>query len=145
MNQALLNAHLRYQLHRHGWLAAAGLLLLLASLGLQWLLVEPLHASNEVLRSELSAQRRKQVQKPDLQVDAGQRQAAFYATLPDSSDTLHAVAVLQALRAPAICAPAIVLIALQPIDRHAHLEPQFFLIGDVRLMDEVHVTHRNSL
>jgi hypothetical protein len=94
MSQAVLYAHLRYQLQRHGWLAAAGLVLLLASLGLQWLVVDPLHADNEALRSELSAQRRKQVQKPDAQEDASQRQAAFYATLPDSSDTLHAVAVI---------------------------------------------------
>jgi hypothetical protein len=94
MNQALLNAHLRYQLQRHGWLAAAGLLLLLVAMAFQWLLVEPLHASNEDLRSELSAQRRKQVQKPNPQEDAAKRQAEFYSTLPDSSDTLHAVAVL---------------------------------------------------
>ena len=94
MNQALLNAHLRYQLQRHGWLTGAGLLLLLVSLSLQWLLVEPMHASNEDLRSELSAQRRKRVQKPNLQEDSAKRQAAFYSTLPDSSDTLHAVAVL---------------------------------------------------
>jgi hypothetical protein len=94
MNHALLNAHLRYQLQRHGWLTVAGLLLLLASLSVQWLLVEPMHASNEDLRSELSAQRRKQVQKPNTQEDSAKRQAAFYATLPDSNDTLHAVAVL---------------------------------------------------
>jgi hypothetical protein len=94
MNQAMLNAHLHYQLQRHGWMTAVGLLLLLASLAFQWLLVEPLHASNEDLRSELSAQRRKQVQKPDPQEASTKRQAEFYATLPDSSDTLHAVAVL---------------------------------------------------
>jgi hypothetical protein len=94
MNQAMLSAHLRYQLQRHGWLTAAGLILLLTSLVFQWLLVEPLHASNEDLRSELSAQRRKQVQKPNAQEDAAKRQAEFYSTLPDSSDTLHAVAVL---------------------------------------------------
>ena len=94
MNQALLNAHVRYLLQRHGWLTAAGLLLLLAALAFQWLLVEPLHAGNEDLRNELSAQRRKQVQKPDTQEDSVKRQAAFYATLPDSSDTLRAVAVL---------------------------------------------------
>jgi hypothetical protein len=94
MNQALLNAHFRYQLQRHGWLAVAGLFLLLVSLGLQLLLVDPLRADIEVLRGELSAQRRKQVQKPDPQEDASKRQAAFFSSLPDSSDTLHAVAVL---------------------------------------------------
>jgi type II secretory pathway component PulM len=94
MNQDLLNAHLRYQLQRHGWLAAGGLLLLLAGLAVQWLLVDPLHASNEDLRSELSAQRGRLVKKVDPQEDAAKRQAAFYATLPDSSDTLRAVAVL---------------------------------------------------
>jgi type II secretory pathway component PulM len=94
MTQALLYAHLRYQLQRHSWLAGAGLALLLASLGLQWLVVDPMHADNEALRSKLAAQRNKQAQKPDAQQDASQRQAAFYAALPDSSDTLHAVAVL---------------------------------------------------
>ena len=52
---------------------------------------------------------------------------------------------MQALRAPAIGVSTIVLIPLQPIYRHSHLEPQFFLIRDVRLMDEVHVTDGNCL
>jgi hypothetical protein len=103
MSQSLFNAHLRYQLQRHGYLAAVGLFVLMVAFGLQWLLVSPLHASNDALRSELLAQRRQQAQKPNPQEDGAKRQAEFYSTLPDSSDTLHAVAVLnRAAKAGAI-------------------------------------------
>ena len=52
---------------------------------------------------------------------------------------------MQALLAPAIRMPAVVLIALEPVDGNPHLEPQLFFVGDVRLVDEVHVANGDRL
>ena len=94
MNRALVLAHLRYQLQRQGWLAFAGLLLLLLALALQWIWVDGLHARNAELHAQLQAQRQAQVQKPQASEDKAQRQAAFYATLPDASAAMDAIGVL---------------------------------------------------
>ena len=94
MNGALLQAHLRYQLHRQGWLAAAGLCLVLLALALQFLWVDGLHARNEELREALRAQRQAQVKKPQASEDKAQRQAAFYASLPEATEATQAISVL---------------------------------------------------
>jgi heme exporter protein D len=94
MNQAMLNAHFRYQLQRHGWLAAVALAVALFAVLLEWQVVQTMRDSNEALRTELSEQRRQRVKTSNPQEDAAIRQSLFFATLPDSSDTLHAVAVL---------------------------------------------------
>lgn len=90
----MVKAHLRYQLQRHGWLAASGLLLLILAVGLQLLWVDGLHARNAALREELSAQRRAQQQKPRDMEEKSQRQASFYAGLPEANQALEAIAVL---------------------------------------------------
>lgn len=94
MNSALLQAHLHYQLQRHGWLAAAGLLVLVAAIALQMLWVDSLHARNAALHQELREQRQAQAQKPQANEDKAQRQAAFFATLPDATEAVEAIAVL---------------------------------------------------
>ena len=57
----------------------------------------------------------------------------------------HAAAVVQALLAPAVGAPAVVLIALEAVDRDPHLEPQLFFVGDVRLVNEIDVADGDRL
>lgn len=94
MNTELLLAHARYQLARHGWLAAAGLALLLLSLLLQLSWLDGLQADNAQLRAELSAQRRQQAHKPQAQEDKALRQANFYAGLPDATEAVEAIELL---------------------------------------------------
>jgi hypothetical protein len=94
---ALIQAHLRYQLQRQGWLAAAGLLLVLLALALQFLWVDGLHARNAALQEELSARRQALVQRPQASEAKAQRLAAFYATLPDASEAAEAIGVLNAV------------------------------------------------
>jgi hypothetical protein len=94
MNRTLLKAHAQYQLQRHGWLATAGLMLMLLALALQFLWVDGLHARNAALREELGAQRRGPLQKPKEKEDATQRQATFYASLPESGNALEAIGIL---------------------------------------------------
>ncbi|WP_342617521.1 hypothetical protein [Rhodoferax sp. GW822-FHT02A01] len=94
MSGALIMAHMRYQLQRHGWPAAAGLFVLLAALALQLLWVDSLHARNAELHQELSAQRQAQAQKPQASEARAQAQAAFFATLPDATEAVEAIAVL---------------------------------------------------
>jgi len=94
MSRELMLAHLRYQLQRHGWLAAAGLLVLLLALALQLLWVDGLHNRNAELHQQLSQQRQALVQKPQASEAKAQAQAAFYATLPDANEAVEAIAVL---------------------------------------------------
>jgi hypothetical protein len=94
VNRTLLKAHVQYQLQRHGWLAATGLLLLLLALGLQLLWVDGLHARNATLREELGAQRQGPLQKRGEKEDATQRQATLYASLPESANALEAIGIL---------------------------------------------------
>jgi hypothetical protein len=93
-NTAMLQAHLRYQLQRQGWLAAAGLLLVLLALALQFLWVDGLHTRNTALHEELTAQRQAQVQRPQASEEKAQRMAAFYAALPDATEAVEAIGVL---------------------------------------------------
>ncbi len=99
LDTTMLQAHLRYQLQRQGWLAAVGLLLVLLAVGLQLLWVDGLHARNAALQAELAAKRQQQSQKPQAADDKAQRQAAFYATLPDATEAVEAIAVLNAAAA----------------------------------------------
>ena len=94
MNRALLKAHMQYQLQRYGWLAAAGLLLLLLSLGLQLLWVDGLHARNFALREELGALRHGQLQRSNEKENPTQRQTTSYASLPESANALEAIGIL---------------------------------------------------
>jgi type VI protein secretion system component VasK len=94
MTLTRMQAQARYQLERHGWLAAIGLLVLLLALLLQTTWVASLHADNAALATELAAQRRQQAQKPLAQEEKAQRQASFYAGLPDADAALEAIDVL---------------------------------------------------
>lgn len=94
MSIAVMLAHLRYQLQRQGWLAVVGLLLLLLALGLQWAWVDGLHVRNSELQEALTAQRQAQVRKPQASEQKAQRQAAFYAALPDATEAVEAIGVL---------------------------------------------------
>ena len=103
MNSALLQAHLRYQVQRHGWLAATGLAVLVAAIALQMLWVDGLHARNAALHQELREQRQAQAQKPQASEDKAQRQAAFFATLPDATQAVEAIDVLNKMELPLYC------------------------------------------
>ena len=94
MNRALLLAHLRYQIERQGWLALAGLLLVVLALLLQFAWLDGLEADNSALRDTLAAQGRKLAQQPAAQEATAQRQADFYAGLPEASEAVEAIAVL---------------------------------------------------
>jgi hypothetical protein len=94
MNVALIQAQLRYQIARHGWLAAGGVVLVLLALLLQWGWVEGLQSDNAALRQELTEQRRAHQQKPLAQEERAQALASFYAGLPDSNLAFDAIDVL---------------------------------------------------
>ena len=89
-----LVAHLRFQLYRHGWPAAAGLALIAAAMGLQFFGVEEARAHAIELRVEAAAQRQRQMQRPKQDETAGKRLAAFYASLPASTGALEAIEIV---------------------------------------------------
>jgi hypothetical protein len=67
---------------------------LLLALGLQFLWVDGLHARNAALHEELTAQRQAQVQRPQASEEKAQRMAAFYAALPEATEAVEAIGVL---------------------------------------------------
>jgi hypothetical protein len=99
MTRTRLQAHVRYQIERHGWLAAGALAVLLLALLLQWGWVATLEADNTALTAEVAAQRRQLTQKPLAQEDSAQRQAHSYAALPDTEAALEAFDVLNSAAA----------------------------------------------
>jgi heme exporter protein D len=94
MNKTLLQAHLRYRLQRHGWLAAAGLLVSVLALLLHMFWVEGLYQRNAELQDSLRDQQRTRLQKQPAGEDKAQAQAALFASLPDATQAVDAVAVL---------------------------------------------------
>lgn len=84
-------AHLRYQLHRHGWLAVVGLALIAGAIGLQLFGVAQARAHTAQLRAQAAVVRQRLAQVPDQNEAANSRLAAFYASLPGASGALDAI------------------------------------------------------
>ncbi|OQW86634.1 MAG: hypothetical protein BWK72_16230 [Rhodoferax ferrireducens] len=84
-------AWLRYQLHRHGWPAVVGLVLIIGAVGLQFAGVEQARTRVAELRAEAVAQRQRQAQQPDPGETADKRLAAFYDSLPNADGALEAI------------------------------------------------------
>ncbi len=53
--------------------------------------------------------------------------------------------MMHTLLAPAVGPSSVVLVALEPVDGNAKLKTEFFLVGNMRLVNEVHVADRNGL
>jgi hypothetical protein len=87
-----LLAHLRYQLQRHGWPAAVGLVLLALAAAWQWRGVDDARARSTQLHSAQSAARQHMARVPSQEQAAGQALADFYAGLPPQSSAGEAVA-----------------------------------------------------
>lgn len=87
-------AHLRYQLHRHGWPAAAGLALIACAIGGQFFGVARARAQADQLRTEAAAVRQRLAQAPNPEEAASRRLAAFHAALPPASDALAAIELI---------------------------------------------------
>jgi hypothetical protein len=94
MTTDLLLAHGRYQLHRHGWLAVIGLVLIVLALGLQLLGVDAVREQTQALRTEQAALRLRSAQKPKPDETAAKRLTEFYASLPAANAALDAVEVI---------------------------------------------------
>lgn len=84
-------AHLRFQLYRHGWPAAAGLALIAAATGFQFFGVAETRAQAAALRAEQAAQRQRLAERPNQEEASSGRLAAFYAGLPGAAGALEAV------------------------------------------------------
>lgn len=91
MNRVDPLTFLRFQVDRHGWLAVAGLLLLIAAVGTQLVAVDGLRAQAAELRMGQLALRQRLAQQPVAQETAGGRLAAFEASLPGAPGALAAI------------------------------------------------------
>lgn len=86
-----LSTHLAFLLHRHGWPAVLGLVLMasvwpVAHFGADRTRVE----TRDMQRAQI-AERERRARQPDPQVDQVTRQAAFEAGLPQAAGALQAV------------------------------------------------------
>lgn len=106
MNAELLTAHLRHQLHRHGWPAAAGLLL--GIIALLWQLIAVQAVRDQALTQQAAQQalRRQHAPQSTPQQVAGNRLSDLYASLPTGSgaldviERLHQAATLHGVELP---------------------------------------------
>ena len=91
MNRELFTAHLRHQLHRHGWPAAAGLLLGLIALLWQFVVVQAVR--DQVLTQQVAQRelRHQHAAQSTPQQVAGNRLSDLYASLPTGSGALAAI------------------------------------------------------
>ena len=87
-------AHLRYQIYRHGWPAAAGLVLIACAIGWQFFGVAQTRAHAAELRAEAAVLRQRLAQVPNQNEAANKRLATFYASLPAASGALEAIELI---------------------------------------------------
>lgn len=94
MTTRRLWAWLHFLLARHGWPAAAGLVLLLgAAAGHQWLVV-PMQARAEAVQGQWPAMRQRLARQPVAPATDAQRQASLLAALPAPAAALGAIDAL---------------------------------------------------
>jgi len=86
--------YLRYLYSQHGWMAFAGLVLLVGSLLIDQIWVTDMDMRSAQIMDELAAQRLKHANKTSPEDEKNQRLAALYSALPDSSTTLDAIAMI---------------------------------------------------
>lgn len=84
-------AHLRFQFYRHGWPAAAGLVLIVSAIGWQLFGAPALSAHTMALRTEQVELRKQLAQQSKPQETPRSRLEVLYASLPVATDTLAAV------------------------------------------------------
>lgn len=84
-------AYLRFQFDRHGWLAAAGLVLIVSAIIWQFFGVPALKAQTVALRTQQVELRKQLAQQSKPQETSRSRLDALYASLPVASGTLAAV------------------------------------------------------
>ncbi len=99
MNAPDLLAHVRYQLVRHGWPAAAGLALFGVAAGLYVFGVQPAQARANELRAEQSALRQRGAPPPGQPELLRARQAALLDGLPAPTAALDTIASIHAAAA----------------------------------------------
>ena len=92
-----LMAHLRFQLHQHGWPAWLGLALVVAAAGLHFFGVEPANERAAALRAQQSSLRANLAVKAPVVETSEQKAAAFYGGLPvtgalETVDAIHRAA-----------------------------------------------------
>ncbi|MDP3167041.1 MAG: hypothetical protein Q8N06_16520 [Hydrogenophaga sp.] len=83
--------HLAFLLHRHGWPAAVGLLLMASIWPLAHFGADAARAQVRALQQAQVAERARQARQPDPKVDQATRLAEFEAGLPQSAGALQAV------------------------------------------------------
>jgi hypothetical protein len=86
-----LFAHLRFKLDQHGWLAAAGLALVVCALGFELFGVAGQRLRAAELRTEVATLRLQTAQRPNQDDEVGKRLATIYASLPAANGALEAV------------------------------------------------------
>jgi hypothetical protein len=94
LTPALLMAHVRYQVSRHGWPVVLGIALLFAALGLQLWGVNTARAQVEKLGIEQAALRQRMAQRPVVMETKSALASSFYAALPTAPGALQAVEVI---------------------------------------------------
>lgn len=91
MTIALFLAQLRFQRHRHGWPAVAGLVLLAAAIGVQLIGVARQRSQAQELRVGLPELRQRLAQRPKQPEAESGRLDAFLNGLPGASGALEAI------------------------------------------------------
>ncbi|RJP72654.1 MAG: pilus assembly protein PilO [Comamonadaceae bacterium] len=86
--------HLRFALHRHGWPALLGLLLMALAWPLAHWGADGARAQAEAARMAQAAQREQLARQPDPGADQASRLAEFQRQLPDAAAALEAVQVI---------------------------------------------------
>ncbi|HMU90950.1 MAG TPA: GspMb/PilO family protein [Pseudomonadales bacterium] len=87
----LFTAHLRHQLHRHGWPAAAGLLLGLMALLWQLVIVQAVRSETLAQQAALEALRHQRAAQSTPRQVEGRRLSDLHASLPTDSDALAVI------------------------------------------------------
>ena len=83
--------HLAFLLHRHGWPAAVGLLLMACIWPLAHFGADAARTEALALQQAQVAERARQARQPDPKLDLATRQAEFEAGLPQAAGALQAV------------------------------------------------------
>ncbi len=94
LTPALLMAHVRYHISRHGWPAGLGLVLLIAAFGWQLWGVNAARAQAEKLGIEQAALRQRLALRPVVVDTKAALASSFYASLPTVPSALQAIEVI---------------------------------------------------